>query len=247
MFCEGYIDMFTSVYNFVLLFAGGLGTDPNVPIWGSHVPEYMEKANIDFLSETMGYNMEVRTTTEYDYDENLIQSGDFLAIMRLDGVDEIIMYGTGTHAGHSVMALRMDGELYIVESQDGWYWPVHGIQKNKFSEWKVYAKNADFHVAHLPLSPEARAKFNETAAIEFFKKSEGLPYGYHNFLFGWLDTRINNLPPLIPAGLLPIVFSILETVIPETVDIFFSQALNHRLGTKGLKLADLAATAAGKN
>lgn len=108
--------------------------------------------------------MEKRTIVEYDYDESLIQSGDFLAIMRLDGVDPIIMYGSGTHAGHSVMALRFDGELYIIESQDGWYWPRHGIQRNKFSQWKEWAKNADFHVAHLPLSPEARAIFNETAA-----------------------------------------------------------------------------------
>jgi len=37
--------------------------------------------------------------------------------MRLDGVDPIIMYGSGTHAGHSTMALRFeDGELYVVES-----------------------------------------------------------------------------------------------------------------------------------
>jgi hypothetical protein len=36
--------------------------------------------------------------------------------MRLDGLDEIIMYGTGSHVGHSTMALRFDGELYIVES-----------------------------------------------------------------------------------------------------------------------------------
>lgn len=36
--------------------------------------------------------------------------------MRLDGLDPIIMYGSGSHAGHSTMALRFDGDLYIVES-----------------------------------------------------------------------------------------------------------------------------------
>jgi len=142
--------------------------------------------------------------------------------MRLDGVDPIIMYGSGTHAGHSVMALRFDGELYIIESQDGWYWPRHGIQRNKFSQWKEWAKNADFHVAHLPLSPAARAVFNETAAQEFFLKTEGLPYGYHNFLFGWIDTPVDNLPPLIPPGLLPVVFSVLESFKPDVVDIFYN-------------------------
>ena len=33
-----------------------------------------------------------------------------------------------------------------------------------------------------------RKKFNELAAIDFFFKTEGLPYGYHNFLYGWIDT-----------------------------------------------------------
>jgi hypothetical protein len=81
----------------------------------------------------MGYELIAREVTQYEYDLNLIQSGDFICIMRLDGVDPIIMYGSGTHCGHSTMALRFDGELYVVESQDGWYWPVHGIQRNKFS------------------------------------------------------------------------------------------------------------------
>jgi len=61
MFCDGYVDTFMSVFNTVLAFVGGLGTDPNVPFWGSHVPEYMETANIKFLNHTMGYNMEART------------------------------------------------------------------------------------------------------------------------------------------------------------------------------------------
>lgn len=41
MFCDGYVDTFISAYNFALQFLGGFGTDPNEPIWGSHVPEYM--------------------------------------------------------------------------------------------------------------------------------------------------------------------------------------------------------------
>jgi hypothetical protein len=46
MFCEGYIDAFISVFKSVLCFLGGLGTDPTLPIMGSHVPPYMEKANV---------------------------------------------------------------------------------------------------------------------------------------------------------------------------------------------------------
>jgi hypothetical protein len=109
--------------------------------------------------------------------------------MRLDGLDPLIMYGTGGHVGHTVMALRIEGELYIVESQDGWYWPNSGIQKNKWSDWIQWADNADFHVVHLPLNEKNRKIFDEQAAIKFFQETEGLPYGFHNFLFGWLDTE----------------------------------------------------------
>jgi hypothetical protein len=200
---------------------------------------------VEFLNETMGYNLVQRPNSTFDYDESLIQSGDFLAIMRLDGLDPIIMYGSGTHAGHSTMAIRDEaGELYIIESQDAWYWPVHNIQKNKFSDWIQYAQNADFHVVHMPMTAEARAKFNVTAAWEFFNATEGNPYGYHNFLFGWIDTAEDNWPPLLPSYFVSIVFSIVGKIAPNTMDIFFLQAMNHRLGTVGLNMEEIAAASA---
>ena len=102
---------------------GGLTDHPEWPVIGSHVPPYMEEANLRFLHESMDLNLEEREIQKVEIDPDLIQSGDFLAIFRLDGLDPIIMYGTGSHIGHSTMALRFDGELYIVESQDAWYWP----------------------------------------------------------------------------------------------------------------------------
>jgi len=57
-------------------------------------------------------------------DESDIHSGDFLVILRLDGLAPLIMYGTGAHASHCAMALWFDDELYIAESQGGSYWPV---------------------------------------------------------------------------------------------------------------------------
>ena len=74
------------------------------------------------------------------------------------------MFGTGAHIGHTVMALRFESELYIVESQDSWFWPIKRIQRNKFSEWIKYAEEADMHVTWMPLSDEKRVAFNETAA-----------------------------------------------------------------------------------
>jgi len=84
-----------------------------------------------------------------------------------------------------------------------------------------------------------RKKFNETAAIEWFNKVQGLPYGYHNFLYGWIDTPDDNWPLILPKNLVPIGFSIFERIEKNTSDILFSQALNIKLGTKGLNISEL--------
>lgn len=76
----------------------------------------MIDANLDFLEATMGITMDKRETQNVIIDESLINSGDFFVILRLDGLAPLILYGTGAHASHCTMALRFDGELYIVES-----------------------------------------------------------------------------------------------------------------------------------
>lgn len=87
----------------------------------------MVEANLEFLKWAAHMNFEKRPIQKVEIDEDLIHSGDYIAIMRLDGLDPMIMYGTGGHSGHSVMCLRFDGELYVVESQDAWYWPIQRI------------------------------------------------------------------------------------------------------------------------
>jgi hypothetical protein len=47
---------------------------------------------------------------------------------------------------------------------------------------------------HMPYNAAARVQFNETSSIEFFTSMEGLPYGYHDFLFEWIDREEDNLP-----------------------------------------------------
>lgn len=72
LFCDGYVDTFISAYNFALQFLGGLGTNPYIPVFGSHVPEYMIQANIAFLNHTMGVNLQERPSHKYFYDEKFI-------------------------------------------------------------------------------------------------------------------------------------------------------------------------------
>jgi len=99
----------------------------------------------------------------------------------------------------------------------------------------------------LPLNDAAKARFNETAAQEFFFDTQGLPYGYHNFLFGWIDTPTQNWPPILPNQLIPIVFSLLEKIMPATVETFLDQALNKRMDTTGLNVTEIMVEASKKN
>jgi hypothetical protein len=84
------------------------------------------------------------------------------------------------------------------------------LQRTKWADWIQLAENASFHVSWLPLKPEVRAKFNSKAAQDFYFATEGLPYGFHNFLYGWIDTTRDNLPGLLPNELMPVIFAMLE-------------------------------------
>lgn len=116
-----------SLITTVKAFLGGMGMHGYLPLFEPKVPEYMEKANLEFMKWGLNWELEKRDIQKVEIDESQIKSGDYFAVLRLDGLDPMIMYGTGSHSGHTVMAMRFDGELYIVESQDSWYWPVHRI------------------------------------------------------------------------------------------------------------------------
>lgn len=100
-------------------------------------------------------------------------------------------------------------------------------------------------MAHLSLTPKAREAFNETAAQEFFFRTEGLPYGFHNFLYGWIDDV--NIAPLLPVGGVLQVFAIFEKMMPEVAEVFITESLNKRLNTTGLKIPQIAIEAAKLN
>jgi len=72
LFCEDLKDELLSVFTTVKAFVGGLGLNGKIPIFGPKVPEYMEKANIEFLKWAINYDMEVRTTQKVVIDESLI-------------------------------------------------------------------------------------------------------------------------------------------------------------------------------
>lgn len=88
----------------------------------------------------------------------------------------------GSTTGHTTVALRdAAGKLWVTEStvKDD-YWPTNGIQRTPFQQWVAQAREAGFNVVHAPLTAEARAAFNATAAWEHFNASEGYDYGTYN-------------------------------------------------------------------
>ena len=188
-FCSSFINTIKSVLKTFKAFYGGLGLDPNAknPKFRPTLQKDVEKANLRILELFNHYTPERRkNNTIVNIDKNIVKSGDAILISRMDGLDPMIMIGSGGRAGHTCVCSWIDGELYVLESQDAWYWPRHGIQKNKWDDWIQWAHNADFNVVLLPLKEEYRQKLDVDKANSWFNNEvEGLPYGYHNFIFKW--------------------------------------------------------------
>ena len=100
------------------------------------------------------------------------------------------------------------------------------------------------HVSWIPLKQELRDKFDEKAAQDFFYETDGLPYGYHNFIYGWINTAEDNWPPLLAKQLVPAAIKIMEGIAPQQAETMFTQGLNMRLGTVGTNISEIAYIAA---
>lgn len=150
----------------------------------------------------------------------------------------MLMYGSGSRTSHNTMALHLDDELHIVESDEA------GIIKTKWEDWIGLKSELGQDIIHMPLRKDLSEKFDAEKARQFFDETAGLPYGFHTFIYGWLDTPRDNLPPLLPNEFLPIMFSMIEAIDPELSDMVFTSGLNMRLGTEGLSISQVAQKAA---
>jgi len=239
--CDKTVNFIPDLFKTLTLFLGGLGLNPNIPFFGSKPTDAQIRANIKFIYEATGFQWQERPkNVVVELDESLLSSGDFIAITRFDGLDQIIEWGTGSHVGHCVMILKVDGVAYVVESQAAWYWPRKDIQMNPYKEWVKWANDAGFQATWLPLRKEFAAKFDADAAYKAFKQLEGTPYGYHNFLFGYIDTPDHSFPSLLDPNFLVAAFALVEHIDPFAAQQVFGDALNMRLGTKNLTIAQLA-------
>jgi hypothetical protein len=177
-----------------------------------------------------------------------VRSGDYLAILRFDGLDPMIGFGTGFGGtGHSAVALWRNGTLFVVEATDvDPFGPAvvfgKGIIVTEWSTWLSLAERAAYNVALLPLNATLSAAFNAAAAWAWFDSVAGTPYGYSNFLFAVLDTArpFRSLPLPIDERVLTPVLNVADEVLGRapanetytslTVETMLVHGLNKRLG-----------------
>ena len=196
-----------------------------------HITSKVEQNNMHLLTNLANMSMpSVNKGYLHILDPKTVNSGDLLAIMRLDGLLPMEGFGMGSGTGHMAVALWIDGELYVVESTDKTnYWPYHGIQKNKWFDWMNMAYKANYIVEYLPLNEEQLRIFNTNAAVKWFKKVEGMPYGYNNYFFCWIDTPEDNYPDPLSSQFLEVGLSYIGTKFPDIAQKMWNKALCKRL------------------
>jgi len=210
---------------------------------GAHVPQWTAGDNLQFLKDHMNVVMPVREIERVNIDPKTVKSGDFLGVIRLDGLDPMLAWAMGSHTGHTCITIWIDGQLYVAESTvKSEYWPTDGIQVTPWETWLDQAEKADYNVVHLPLDPAKN--FSEEKAIAFFNQVKGLPYGFHNLFTGWIDTLEDNYPPPLSSHLVQLLAPFGEWLLQKEIELgqsfdFLTQGLNYRIGTKGLTLAQV--------
>jgi len=206
------------------------------------ISDSVRNSNLELLHKMANMSMPESTQKGiYIINPNKVRSGDLLAIMRLDGLLPMEGFGMGSGTGHVAVALWIGKELYVVESTDKTnYWPVRGIQKTKWWDWMKMAHDAEYIVEYLPLNDGKRNQFDNDAAIRWFESVEGLPYGYNNYLFCWVDTTNDNYPPPLSSEFMEVGMSYIGKHLPSIAEKMWNQALRKRLNVFNLNsTADL--------
>ncbi|XP_002965264.2 uncharacterized protein LOC9659080 isoform X2 [Selaginella moellendorffii] len=202
-----------------------------------------QDANIEFLKRHMKTKFVERPQSLSNFSTDDIQSGDFLALSKIrgrwGGFETLEKWVTGAYAGHTAFALRDEqGKLWVGESGHENKEGQEIIAVLTWDDWwkQQLADDANPHIVVLPLSSAMREKFNLTAAWEYARSMDGKPYGYHNMIFSWIDTPVDNYPPQLDSNLVASVLTVWTRLQPEYAANMWNEALNKRLDTQGLDL-----------
>eukprot|EP00850_Spirogloea_muscicola_P018116 SM000162S02394 [mRNA] locus=s162:280670:283014:- [translate_table: standard] len=211
-----------------------------------------EAANMAFLKRRMGAEfVPVRAPYHVNVSEADIHSGDFLVLSKLrgrwGGFETLEKWVSGAWGGHTAMAIRDDADrLWVAEA---------GHQNAKGEEeiillawdewWRLQLLDpADPHIVLLPLHPRLRERWDSAKAWAFVRSMVGRPYGYHNLFFAWIDTTASNFPPPLDDHLVAAIVAVWQRLQPEYASNLWNEALNLRLGTRGLDMPGILAECA---
>ncbi|KAK8946749.1 hypothetical protein KSP39_PZI006954 [Platanthera zijinensis] len=207
-----------------------------------------ENSNLAFLKKHMGAKFDERPKPWFSsIDVNDVHSGDFLALSKIrgrwGGFETLEKWVSGAFAGHTAVCLKdSEGKLWVAESgheNDKGEDVIAILTWEEWWEFELHKDDSNPHISLLPLHPDVRAKFNSTAAWEYARSMDGKPYGYHNMIFSWIDTVKDNYPPPLDAHLVASAMIMWTKIQPAYAANMWNEALNKRLGTKGLDLPDI--------
>ncbi|KAL0222602.1 hypothetical protein RCL1_002456 [Eukaryota sp. TZLM3-RCL] len=204
--------------------------------------------NLKFITSALNITLIPREIPFSAFDPSIIRPGDVIIQGGLSGLGTMISFGTGAFASHCAIALEINGEIFIAESTD--HAPFsdlkpsedlrRGFTATKLEKWYREESMSKWGASILlPLSDENSKKFNNTAAVEWFKKNEGTPYGMRNFVFSWLD-GYDNYPGKFNWQMLLTFLSLGDTLYHDKIDAIFMEGIRHRLGDYSLSsIADV--------
>ncbi|KAL0213904.1 hypothetical protein P9112_006088 [Eukaryota sp. TZLM1-RC] len=181
---------------------------------------------------------------KYHIDKTLIKPGDLFIQASTSPGSALISYGTGAFVSHTVVAVEIEGEIYMAESVDDHpfadpsYHPKgsrRGFVALPFDEWYEKEQKLNGVTLHIPLREELSLKFNNKKAVEWFKEHEHTPYGYHSFLYSWWDTPNDNFPDQWSGQFFYHLLIIAEKIYPDIVYKSIVKGAQHRLGNYEVK------------
>ncbi|XP_019193100.1 PREDICTED: uncharacterized protein LOC109187366 [Ipomoea nil] len=211
---------------------------------------WSERSNVNFLNKRMEASLLIRPLRQWvaNVSTDSIHSGDLLAVSRFSGrrggIQTLEKWVTGSYAGHIAVCLRdAGGKLWVGESgreNDEGEAVIAILPWDEWWEFELKYDSIPSSIALLPLRPDLRAKFNESAAWEYAKTMDGLPYAYHNLIFSWIDTMKENYPePLGDPHVIASAMTVWNQVQPPYAANVWNEALNKRLGTEGLGFPEI--------
>ncbi|CAI0386520.1 unnamed protein product [Linum tenue] len=140
-----------------------------------------QSSNLAFLQKHMGAKFEKRPQPwQATINPDEVHSGDFLAVSKIrgrwGGFETLEKWVTGAFAGHTAVCLKDEqGNLWVGESGHENEKGEEVIAVIPWDEWWALSLKDDSNpqIALLPLHPDVRARFNNTAAWEYVRTMAG--------------------------------------------------------------------------